>query len=447
MINQSRIPLEYFLSLKNEHDAIATVRTVGVVGAVVATLAGGFFVVSNAGLGAACFIGTGVGAVAGSYKQKRYLELTEMLTNVETYEVESRQDLVVSHLGGGMVNQTPLSKSVTVEPLPALTEPPISSITPVSLGELNFHHLMILAPTGWGKSTVAHYILDHLNGDQIIVDPHATPKTWGGLPVAGQGRNYEEIKTFFELSLKEMNDRYQRRNKGDTNYSKLYILLDEFPAIAKAIGGDEFKEWVQVMLCEARKVKISLIMLSQGKSVKTLGLEGQSELLENLTIIRGKGFAKSHARSLKDESLQDWLAEQERPATIDDDRLIVPDLSSYKPLLNTIPTDESLKLLGNHDDQQNQFFEKPRTLAETSFDAIEPTEPVEPVVNDWTEITPKQQAELLNRISLGQSQNKIMEEFFKVRKGGSIRYRNAKKIYDEVKDSENTQQLGETNND
>jgi hypothetical protein len=338
---QVKMPLEFFLTLSREHDAIATVRNAGIIGAVVATLAGGYFVVTNRALGAACFIGSGIGAIAGSYKQKRYLELTEMLDNVDTYEVESRQDLVVSHLGGGMVNQIkpeqPIYQNATLE----------QPFIPQSLENLSFHHLMILAPTGFGKSTVANYILDRLNGDQIIVDPHATPRTWGQLPVAGQGRNYDEIQTFFDLSLKEMNHRYQRRNNGDTNYPKLYILIDEFPAIAKAIGGEEFKEWVQVMLCEARKVNISLILLSQGKSVKTLGLEGQSELLENLTIIRGKGFAKSHARSLKNEALEYWLSQQERPATIDDDGLIIPDLSNYRPLLNTIPTDESLKLLGS----------------------------------------------------------------------------------------------------
>lgn len=426
MVQVNRMPLEFFLTLSREHDAIATIRTAGMIGGMIATLAGGYFVVTNRALGAACFVGTGVGAIAGSYKQKRYLELTELLSNVETYEVEARQDLVVSHLGGGMVQpMEPNYLNATV----------VSDLAwqPQQLENLSFHHLMILAPTGFGKSTLAHYILDRLIGDQIIVDPHATPRTWGGLPVAGQARNYEEIKVFFDLSLKEMNNRYQRRNEGDTSYPKLYILLDEFPAISKAIGGDEFKEWVQVMLCEARKVNISLILLSQGKSVKTLGLEGQSELLENLTIIRGKGFAKSHARSLKDEALESWLSQQQRPATIDDEGLMIPDLSNYRPLLNTVPTDESLKLLGKSELKQEQFLEKPETVTEPLLDK---TEPVETIVNDWTEITPKQQAELLNRISQGQSQNKIMEEFFKVRKGGSIRYRNAKKIYDEVKEND-----------
>ena len=367
MAQVKTMPLEFFLTLKNERDAIAQVRTVGLIGTVVVTLAAGYFVVTNRALGAACFVGTGIGAVAASYKEKRYLELIEMLDNVETYEVESRQDIVVNHLGGGMVNQTIKSEEVTPIYQNATLE---QAFTPQSLEQLNFHHLMILAPTGFGKSTVANYILDQLNGDQIIVDPHATPRTWGQLPVAGQGRNYDEIQTFFELSLEEMNHRYQRRNNGDTSYPKLYILIDEFPAIAKAIGGEEFREWVQVMLCEARKVNISLILLSQGKSVKTLGLEGQSELLENLTIIRGKGFAKSHARSLKDEVLECWLSQQERPATIDDDGLIVPDLSKYRPLLNTIPTDESLKLLGGKKAENFPSMEKPETKATQALPAF-----------------------------------------------------------------------------
>ena len=66
MIDQSRIPLEFFLTLKNERDAIATVRTTGNIAAVALVLAGGFFVVTNQALGAGCFLGGGVGAIAGS---------------------------------------------------------------------------------------------------------------------------------------------------------------------------------------------------------------------------------------------------------------------------------------------------------------------------------------------------------------------------------------------
>jgi energy-coupling factor transporter ATP-binding protein EcfA2 len=421
------MPLEYFLSEKNEYESLKSARNWGLGLCAIALLGSAAVVPVNKGAAAVGLIVSTAGGFYSLKDSKRLNHLQQMLENCSVYEVESRQDIMTNHLGG-MVSQTeaiePIYQNATLE----------SPFTPQQLNSLTFHHLMILGPTGFGKSTLANYILDHLNGDQIIVDPHATPRTWGQLPVAGQGRNYEEIKTFFDLSLKEMNSRYQRRNNGDTTYPKLYILIDEFPAIAKAIGGDEFKEWVQVMLCEARKVNISLILLSQGKSVKTLGLEGQSELLENLTIIRGKGFATSHARSLKNEELIAWLAQQQRPATIDDDGLIIPDLSNYRPLLNTIPTDESLKLLGG---SQNQFLKKSVTQVATGepldaprVEPTEPTKPVELIVNDWTEINPNQKTELLNRISEGQSQNKIMEEFFKVRKGGSIRYRNAKKIYD-----------------
>jgi|GEM_PF-4583675 hypothetical protein len=135
---------------------------------------------------------------------------------------------------------------------------------------------------------------------------------------------------------------------------------------------------------------------------------------------------------------------------IDDEELVPEEEEEESEIENIwekITPSEMIDLLQRIDSGQSQnqiieeFFQVKKggsiryCNAKKIYDEVKKT-PELPKLNNWTEITPIQKAELLNRISSGQSQNQIMEEFFKVRKGGSIRYKNAKKIYDEVKESD-----------
>lgn len=419
-----KYPLEYFLSQKQEYDTLKAYRN-GLIAVCLASLVGAsFVVVKNKSLAAGLFGVSAVSILASRVNGKRLDHLAEVLNRCSIYEVESRQDVFTSFLGGEVLE--PEFETINGEI--------VNSIVPVDLRSLRFHHLMILAPTGFGKSTLVGYLLDNLPGETVIVDPHSTPRTWGDLPVVGMGRNYSEVEEFLGVLLKEMNSRYERRMAGDETYSTINVVVDEFPAIAKSIDPKKFKETVQTLLCEARKVNMKLILLSQGKSVKTIGLEGQSELLENLTVIRGGGFAESHARSLKNDALLDWVKLQERGATVNDDALLIPDLSNYNPRLDAKPGVELMRLLPTS-----------KALAEPvqHFDVLDAEPPREPGVNqleppepswrNWEQITPLQKVELVQRIQLGQSQNEIMRDFFGVRKGANQRYKNAKTIYDEVK--------------
>ena len=295
--------------------------------------------------------------------KSRRLDLLEYeLQRCQVYQVENRKDRYVEML------KADLNQPLTIDA--AVIEPPISPPQPLDLRALNFHHLMLLASTGWGKSSLVSYLLDSLPGDICVIDPHATPHTWGDLPVLGMGRDYQEIRHFIEASSQEMKERYERRMSGDESYQQLNIVVDEFPAVAKAVDPKKFKEWVQTMLCEARKVQMKLILMSQGKSVKTLGLEGQSELLENLTIIRGGNFATAHARSLKDDLLVDWLKQQKRPAMANDEPLEIPDLSGYNPRFNVKPSTDLMRLLPSYKSAETevttQLLEKTVTEPETA---------------------------------------------------------------------------------
>jgi hypothetical protein len=61
----------------------------------------------------------------------------------------------------------------------------------------------------------------------------------------------------------------------------------------------------------------------QGANVKTWGFDGESDLLESFTYIRGGKFAIEEARSLVsrgelEQSDLDWLKGQNRPCLVED---------------------------------------------------------------------------------------------------------------------------------
>ena len=146
-------------------------------------------------------------------------------------------------------------------------------------------HLLLLAPTGWGKTTNGGYILSKLPGDMIVIDPHAEPQQWGNIPVIRPRttrngdkiiRDYSNIARLLELVEGMKGDRYERRSEGDKNFTPLNLIIEEFPAVATGLSrcGFDFGEWFSSLAFEARKVKIRLGLFTQGKSVKTLKIEG-----------------------------------------------------------------------------------------------------------------------------------------------------------------------------
>lgn len=188
-------------------------------------------------------------------------------------------------------------------------------------------HLLIIGATGDGKSTLATEIANRIGGKIVVLDPHADQGDWVGLPVIGIGRNYEAIADTMQAQLAEMQRRYQLGK--NRNWEQLNLIVDEWPAISSS---KECKgiapEWLKTLGCEARKVKIRMIVLSQGKNVKSLGLEGQGELRENFTFLRLGGFARDYAKRLKNDAIIFWLNQQHRPGLLDNEPFIVPDLQS-----------------------------------------------------------------------------------------------------------------------
>jgi hypothetical protein len=207
-------------------------------------------------------------------------------------------------------------------------------------------HLMILGETGSGKSTICKYLVSQVNAPCLIIDPHASPTDWRGFVVTGSGRNYEAIATEFERLANLMQIRYEARDKGQSQFDPLIVIIDEFPAIASSLGKNA-TDTVKLLAREARKVSIRMCLLSQGAEVKTLGLEGEGSIRECFAMLRLGNFALSHGKSLKDKNIGEALENSDRPAMLDQLPCNLPMLSDNQsmPVL-PLPSDY-LALIGN----------------------------------------------------------------------------------------------------
>lgn len=190
------------------------------------------------------------------------------------------------------------------------------------------HHIMAIGNTGAGKSTLVKYIVQTYCQDAslMILDPHAGYGDWGDIPVIGQGQNYQQIAEAFEFLMKTMKERYQvRATQRKAKFDKLFVVVDEFAAIASSTKG--LSEIALRIAMEGRKVEIVLCLLAQGESVKSLKIEGQSEMKQNFTFIRLGSFAKAQAKRLGLEAL---AAKYDRYCFVEDQLAPLPDLAEFE---------------------------------------------------------------------------------------------------------------------
>jgi hypothetical protein len=157
-------------------------------------------------------------------------------------------------------------------------------------------HIMLVGETRSGKSTTARALLAaRARTDKIIViDPHMKFNDWGSVEAIGDGRNFAAIAQAFLAIHKEFDRRFK---SGEVVGSPLTVFIDEYPAIAAARPevAEYFKQWLR----ESAKAGIRLILLVQDPNVKTLGIEGEGAVRENLLKILLGSFATKQGASGK----------------------------------------------------------------------------------------------------------------------------------------------------
>lgn len=160
-------------------------------------------------------------------------------------------------------------------------------------------HVILAGATGKGKTVTAKPIIAAriTNGEQfMIIDPHADH--WFGLEVIGGGENWIEIREAIEQITMEYQSRqmaretYRRLNGKSMPvalFPRLNVLMDEGYLIsihtntAKRGETSVWEKFSEIFSSGARKINISLILLTQTANCEDLGISGP--LRENFTRI------------------------------------------------------------------------------------------------------------------------------------------------------------------
>ena len=191
-------------------------------------------------------------------------------------------------------------------------------------------HLMLVGETSSGKTTLARWVIARAASmaTLIVLDPHAAPDDWHGVQVVGAGRQYDAINDLLAQLTDELDRRYQRRAAGDQTDPPLLICVDEVPAIAAHCTA--WPKFMAELSNEGRKVGMRLCILTQGRLVKMLNIEGRSDLRSNFAevLLGVKAVA----------AMPNFQFGANRPAALDlgGDRLQAIDLSRIVDETNAI---------------------------------------------------------------------------------------------------------------
>ena len=167
--------------------------------------------------------------------------------------------------------------------LPELAARTETAVTPLTLPPLTQGHVLIAGETGSGKSTAMLAVLQRRQ-QVIVLDPHNAPGSWGEAQVIGGGRDFESIGRYMQQMRQILSGRFSQRAQGITQFEPLTVATDEMPAIVAALGrqvDEVWREWLR----EGRKVGLFFVVSTQSTRVKTLGIRGEGDLLENFTYV------------------------------------------------------------------------------------------------------------------------------------------------------------------
>jgi archaellum component FlaC len=201
------------------------------------------------------------------------------------------------------------------------------------------NHLAVIGGTGAGKSFLTqHLVQTYFPGAGIVaMDTDAAPHEWPGIEVVGQGCNSKAIAAQMDRDLNELQRRSGLRSNGKEPGRELVRIVEELPTLAADIQDDiesiDWKEegekkpentatnWLKRLLRRGRKYKMMVVLVSQSFNVKSLKIEGEGDLRENLTVIYLGGKAHKLLSTIKDKETRErtaqWLRSQARPALVD----------------------------------------------------------------------------------------------------------------------------------
>ncbi|WP_110513211.1 hypothetical protein [Herpetosiphon llansteffanensis] len=156
-------------------------------------------------------------------------------------------------------------------------------------------HIGIAGPSRQGKSVLSMALtyLRALEGHQLVIlNSHARPNDYGGLP---QVYDYPAINRVMKALLAELGRRKAAAATGVETFDPITVVLEEAPDVMSKVHGEDgsaakpkvpvAQRFVGEMLRQAAKYRMHLILVTQTTLVKPLGIEGDSEALDNLLWI------------------------------------------------------------------------------------------------------------------------------------------------------------------
>ncbi len=193
-------------------------------------------------------------------------------------------------------------------------------------------HLLLAGRTDAGKTTFAEAILAEriLNGDQIVVcDPHYQPGKWHGVEATS---DVESILVLLAQIEQDMAARFTdfTAGKPTEDFQRLTILIDEVPAVVeetfrlttsgtKRIVDDRWSRFARRLGSQARKVRISVILLSQTIFVEDLMIN--SAYRENFIRVglgdKARPLLAEEKRNETKQQLYELLRGQAHPAAFE----------------------------------------------------------------------------------------------------------------------------------
>lgn len=173
-------------------------------------------------------------------------------------------------------------------PEPWALPPPRETEEIASLPRFTQGHVLVAGETGSGKSNALRALLRHRQ-NVVVLDPHDEPGAWGGHTVIGGARDFGAIADYMDEMARLLDERYAQHNAGLSDFQDLTVAIDEMPAIVSEVGKEIATVWRQ-WLREGRKVGLFLAAATHSTRVKTLGIEGEGDLLENFycVVVLGK---------------------------------------------------------------------------------------------------------------------------------------------------------------
>jgi hypothetical protein len=159
-----------------------------------------------------------------------------------------------------------------------------------------YPHVAWFCPSGWGKDYNSSKLISQADGEIIaclIKEPEIWQKHCPQARIVCNGYNTDAI----EEVLVEVSDRLESRMLDLEPSTPLNVVFSDYPSIVQGIK-DITKKYISRPVRDGRSKKVRFWFLIQEGNVAALDMEGRSDLLSSITMVRGGDFALEHAKSL-----------------------------------------------------------------------------------------------------------------------------------------------------